>query len=430
MKQIQRDLYLQKLISRKENGAIKIITGVRRSGKSYLLFELYYDYLIKQGVSPEQIITLQLDNDNYRKYRDPDCLSEYLYSKVSQNHQMFYIFLDEAQFVISDEELKKKEPIRLYGILNGLLQLKNVDLYITGSNSRFLSSDVATEFRGRGDVVHVNPLSFSEFYSAFADGDKYDAWKEYVMYGGMPFILSKRSDEEKTEYLSSLFTETYLKDIVERNHLRGSVILDNLVDVLASSVGSLSNPTKLAKTFQSNGISTTDKTISEYIEYLKNAFLIREVKRYDIKGKKYINSPFKYYFTDIGLRNVRLNFRQQEINHIMENIIYNELIARGFHVDVGIVEHMVRDSNGKQQLKRLEVDFVCNKGNQRYYIQSAFSIPNSTKMQQEQASFDRISDSFMKIIITQDNVKLWRNEKGYVIMNILDFLLNPNSLEQ
>lgn len=426
---IKRDLYLNKLIRKKNNGSIKIITGLRRSGKSYLLNNLYYDYLLSEGVKQEQIIKLALDDDRNREYRNPDKLSAFLYSKIANETDNFYFLLDEVQFAISDKEIKSNEPIRLYGILNGLLRLKNVDVYITGSNSKFLSSDIATEFRGRGDVVHVNPLSFVEFYSAYKHGDKYDAWDEYSTYGGMPMLLTMETDEEKAEYLNNLFKNTYIKDIIEKNRLRGDVAIDTLIDVLASSIGSLNNPTKIAKTFVSNGMNVSDKTVSTYIEYLLDSFLIRKTARYDIKGRKYINSPFKYYFSDIGLRNVRINFRQQEQTHIMENIIYNELVMRGFNVDVGIIEHVVRIENDKRETKHLEVDFVCNKGNQRYYIQSAFSIPSAEKMAQEQASLDRIDDSFKKIIITQDRTKLWRNEKGYVIMNVLDFLLKENSLE-
>ena len=426
---IKRDLYLNKLIRKKNNGSIKIITGLRRSGKSYLLNNLYYDYLLSEGVKQEQIIKLALDDDRNREYRNPDKLSAFLYSKIANETDNFYFLLDEVQFVISDKEIKSKEPIRLYGILNGLLRLKNVDVYITGSNSKFLSSDIATEFRGRGDVVHVNPLSFAEFYSAYKHGDKYDAWDEYSTYGGMPMLLTMETDEEKAEYLNNLFKNTYIKDIIEKNRLRGDVAIDTLIDVLASSIGSLNNPTKIAKTFVSNGMNISDKTVSTYIEYLLDSFLIRKTARYDIKGRKYINSPFKYYFSDIGLRNARINFRQQEQTHIMENIIYNELVMRGFNVDVGIIEHVIRTENDKRETKHLEVDFVCNKGNQRYYIQSAFSIPSAEKMAQEQASLDRIDDSFKKIIITQDRTKLWRNEKGYVIMNVLDFLLKENSLE-
>ena len=429
MKLIKRDLYLNKLINRKENGLIKIVTGMRRCGKSYLLFKIFYDHLIESGVKEENIITLALDDDLSRDYRNPDKLSEYLYSKITNKNETFYILLDEVQFAISEEERKGKEPIRIYGILNGLLRLENVDIYVTGSNSKFLSSDIMTEFRGRGDEVRVYPLSFSEFYSSNLFDDKYEAWNEYSTYGGLPMLLTKKNDFDKINYLKDLLTKTYIKDVIERNNLKGDIIIDTLVDVLASSIGSLTNPTKLANTFTSNNIKTNDKTISTYIDYLIDAFMIAKTKRYDIKGRKYINSPFKYYFTDIGIRNCRLNYRQQEQTHIMENIIYNELITRGYNIDVGIIEHVTRNKDGKQQLTQLEVDFICNIGSNRYYIQSAFSIPNNTKMIQETSSLDKIDDSFKKIIITQDLGKPWRNEKGYLFINILDFLLNPNSLD-
>lgn len=428
MKLINRDLYLNQLISRKENGLIKIVTGIRRCGKSYLLFKIFYSHLLKNGVKEENIITLALDDDSNREYRNPDKLSEFLHSRITNKTEMFYILLDEVQFAISDKELKGKEPIRIYGILNGLLRLDNVDIYITGSNSKFLSSDIMTEFRGRGDEVRVFPLSFKEFYSANLWDDKYEAWNEYSTYGGLPMLLTKKTDSEKINYLKDLLTKTYIQDVVERNNLKGDVVIDNLVDILASSVGSLTNPTKLAKTFASNNIKTTDITLSNYIDYLIDAFMISKAQRYDIKGNNYINSPFKFYFTDIGIRNCRLNYRQQEQTHIMENIIYNELLIRGFNVDVGIIEHMIRNKNGKQQLVQLEVDFVCNMGSNRYYIQSAYSIPDEVKMIQETSSLDKIDDSFKKIIITQDLGKPWHNEKGYLIINILDFLLNPNSL--
>ena len=426
---IKRDVYLNKLIKKRGNGAIKIITGLRRSGKSFLLFELFYDYLISQGTNKQNIIKIALDDDRNAKLRNADNLSEYIHSKITSETERFYVLLDEAQFAVSDEEAKHKGNIRLYGILNGLLRLKNVDVYITGSNSRFLSSDISTEFRGRGDEIHVNPLSFAEFFDAYNGGDKYDAWDEYVLYGGMPRLFAMTEDEEKSKYLTDLFKETYVKDIVERYGLKGDEVLENLIDVLASSVGSLNNPSKITATFLSKGIKTSEKTIGGYIGYLEDAFLIKKAHRYDIKGRKYINSPYKFYFGDVGLRNARLNFRQQEPTHIMENIIYNELVARGFNVDVGVVEHYSRDENGKQQVKQLEIEFVCNQGNKRYYVQSAFSLPTEEKMQQEQASFDRIDDSFKKIIVTSDRGKVWRNEKGYTIINVLDFLLNPNSLD-
>lgn len=429
MLSINRDRYLGQLIDKKDNGLIKILTGIRRCGKSYLLFNIYYNYLLDNGVDSKNIITLALDDDRFREYRNPDKLSNYLYSQISNKEEMFYILLDEVQFAISENELRGKEPLRIYGILNGLLSLGNVDIYITGSNSKFLSSDIMTEFRGRGDEVKVYPLSFKEFYSSNLFEDKYEAWNEYSTYGGLPMILTRKNDEEKTKYLKDLLNKTYISDVVERNNLKGNVVIDNLVDILASSVGSLTNPTKLANTFTSNNIKTSDITISNYIDYLIDAFMINKVQRYNIKGKKYINSPFKFYFTDIGIRNCRLNYRQQEQTHIMENIIYNELLIRGYNVDVGVIEHVIKNSEGKQQQVQLEVDFICNRGNNRYYIQSAFSIPNEIKMSQETLSLDKIDDSFKKIIVTQDLGKPWKNDKGYLIINILDFLLNQNSLD-
>ena len=429
MKTIKRDLYLDQLINKMNNGLIKIITGIRRSGKSYLLFNIFKNYLLENGVKEENIINLSLDDDRFREYRNPDNLSSYLYSKISNKAEKYYILLDEVQFVISDKEVKGKEPIRLYGILNGLLRLENVDIYITGSNSKFLSSDIMTEFRGRGDEIRVYPLSFKEFYSSGLFENKYEAYEEYCAYGGLPMILNKKTSSEKSAYLKDLLTKTYVNDVIERNNLKGDIVIDNLVDILASSIGSLTNPLKLSNTFKSNNIKVTDKTISIYIDYLIDAFIINKAKRYDIKGKKYINSPFKYYFTDIGLRNAKLNFRQIEKTHIMENIIYNELLVRGFNVDVGIVEHKVKDNEGKQHINNLEVDFVCNKESNRYYIQSAFSIPDEDKMKQETSSLDKINDSFKKIIVTQDLGKPYHNEKGYLIINIFDFLLINNSLE-
>lgn len=429
MLSINRDRYLGQLIDKKDNGLIKILTGIRRCGKSFLLFNIYYNYLLNNGVDSKNIITLALDDDRFREYRNPDKLSNYLYSQISNKEEMFYILLDEVQFAISENELRGKEPLRIYGILNGLLSLGNVDIYITGSNSKFLSSDIMTEFRGRGDEVKVYPLSFKEFYSSNLFEDKYEAWNEYSTYGGLPMILTRKNDEEKTKYLKDLLNKTYISDVVERNNLKGDVVIDNLVDILASSVGSLTNPTKLANTFTSNNIKTSDITISNYIDYLIDAFMINKVQRYNIKGKKYINSPFKFYFTDIGIRNCRLNYRQQEQTHIMENIIYNELLIRGYNVDVGVIEHVIKNSEGKQQQVQLEVDFICNRGNNRYYIQSAFSIPNEIKMSQETLSLDKIDDSFKKIIVTQDLGKPWKNDKGYLIINILDFLLNQNSLD-
>lgn len=416
MVQIKRDLYLNRLIERRENGMIKVITGIRRCGKSYLLFRLYYQYLIDSGVDPSRIITIPLDDDDYEELHDSKKLSAYIKSHISEDG-MWYVFLDEVQLCKNFE-----------AVLNGLNRRDNVDIYVTGSNSKFLSSDVLTEFRGRGDEVRVYPLSFSEYVSVYP-GDKYDAWVDYYTYGGLPLILSRKTDELKSRYLINLCQELYLKDIEDRHNLRGDNVMSTLLNILASAVGSLTNPSKLAKTFSSNGMPVSDKTIGAYVSYLQDAFFISKAERYDIKGKKYIASPYKYYFTDIGLRNAQLNFRQQEENHIMENIIYNELLVRGYNVDVGVVEHSEKDADGKSVRKKLEVDFVCNRGNCRYYIQSAFAIPDKDKMEQEQNSLIHIDDSFKKIIVVKDRIKLWRNEKGIVIMDIMDFLLNPNSLD-
>ena len=416
MEIIKRDIYLNRLIERRENGLIKVVTGIRRCGKSYLLFKLYYQYLLASGIDASRIIRIPLDDEEYEELRESKRLSAYIKERLTDD-DMWYIFLDEVQLCSGFE-----------AVLNGLNRRENVDIYVTGSNSKFLSSDVLTEFRGRGDEVRVYPLSFSEYLSAHP-GDKYEAWNDYYTYGGLPLILSRNSDELKSRYLIDLCRELYLKDIEERNRLRGDHVMEALVNVLASAVGSLTNPSKLANTFASNGIPVSDKTVSAYIGYLLDAFFISRAERYDIKGKKYIASPYKYYFTDVGLRNAQLNFRQQEENHIMENIIYNELLVRGFNVDVGVVDYSQRDENGKSIRKRLEVDFICNKGSKRYYIQSAFAIPDEEKMKQEKSSLVRIGDSFKKMIDVKDNIKLWRNEEGIVVMGIMDFLLDPNSLD-
>ena len=416
MEPIKRDLYLNRLIERRENGLIKVITGIRRCGKSYLLFNLYYRYLLASGVDASNIIRIPLDDEDYEELHDSKKLSAYIKERISDDG-IWYVFLDEVQLCNGFE-----------AVLNGLNRRENVDIYVTGSNSKFLSSDVLTEFRGRGDEVRVYPLSFSEYVSAYP-GNQHEAWNDYFTYGGLPLILNRKTDELKSKYLIDLCRELYLKDIEDRNNLRGDNVMSTLLNILASAVGSLTNPTKLANTFATNGIPTTDKTISTYIGYLQDAFFISKAERYDIKGKKYIASPFKYYFTDVGLRNAQLNFRQQEENHIMENIIYNELLVRGFNVDVGVVEISERDSNGKAVRKRLEVDFICNQGNKRYYIQSAFAIPDREKMQQEQNSLVHIPDFFKKIIVVKDNIKLWRNEEGIVVMGIMDFLLKSDSLD-
>ena len=416
MEEIKRDIYLNRLIERKENDMIKVITGIRRCGKSYLLFKLYYEYLLSIGVDKSSIIKIELDSDEYEDLTDAKKLGAYIREQIKDDN-MYYVFLDEVQFVDGFEK-----------VLNGLNRISNLDIYVTGSNSKFLSTDILTEFRGRGDEVRIYPLNFSEFVSGFK-GSVDDAWNEYFTYGGLPLILSRKTDEQKSKYLNDLFEKVYFADIIERNNLQKDNALEAIVNILASSVGSLTNPTNIANTFESNGIKgVSDKTISLYINYLMEAFLINKAERYDIKGKKYISTPSKYYFSDVGLRNARLNFRQQEENHIMENIIYNELLVRGYNVDVGIVEHNVTE-NGKNIRKQLEVDFVCNQGSKRYYIQSAFAIPDEQKMEQEKNSLVRIGDSFKKIIVVKDNLKLWRTEEGILVIGIQEFLLNPNSLD-
>ena len=415
--EIKRDTYLKKLIDRMGNRSIKVITGLRRCGKSYLLFHLFYHYLLEQNIPEDHIIRIALDDEEHEELLDRKILSTYIKSLI-RDDRTYYVFLDEVQFVESFEK-----------VLNGLNRLENLDIYVTGSNSKFLSSDILTEFRGRGDEVRVYPLSFSEFVSAY-DGSVEEAWYQYATYGGLPLILTRKTPEQKSKYLTDLMQKVYLDDIIERNQLRGSTIMENLVNILASSIGSLTNPNKLANTFTSNGMGNiSDKTISSYIDYLMDSFLISRAERYDVKGKKYISSPYKYYFTDIGLRNARLNFRQQEETHIMENIIYNELLIRGFNVDVGIVEHLETDSAGKRRQKKYEIDFVCNRGNQRYYIQSAFSMPDQEKAEQEQRSLIYTNDFFKKIIVVKDSIVPWHNELGILIIGLKDFLLKNNSLE-
>ena len=412
MKEIQRKVYLDRLISRRENGVIKIITGIRRCGKSYLLDPIFKNYLIQSGVREDHIIKLELDKEENKKYRDSHVLNEYIKSLI-KDKEMYYILLDEIQLVEGFE-----------AVLNGFLYERNLDVYVTGSNSKFLSSDIITEFRGRGDEVKIFPLSFSEYIENF-EGDKYEAWNEYVLYGGLPLILSKKTDEEKAKYLKDLFEQTYIKDIVERNNIQRVYILDSIINMLASSIGSLTNPKKIYDTFVSNGEKEISfNTVNSYIKYIEDAFIINKSDRYDVKGKKYILTPQKYYFSDIGLRNARLNFRQQEENHIMENIIYNELIIRGYNVDVGVVE--VRDDNKSR--KQLEIDFVCNLGNKRYYIQSALNLDTREKTLQEERPLMGVNDNFKKIIVVKDNIKHWFTEEGILIVGIQEFLLDKNSL--
>ena len=391
-----------------------------------MLFGLFREYLLASGVPEKNIILLALDDDTGEQYRDPYRLSAYVRELASDPAQKYYVFIDEIQFAISREELRQKDqPVRLYSVLNGFLRLQNIDVYVTGSNSRFLSTDIITEFRGRGDQIHMTPLSFSEFFSAYG-GDKYDCWNEYITYGGMPLVLAQKTDKDKAAYLKDLFAETYFKDIIERNHIKRVDVLDSIVDILASSVGSLTNPRKIYDTFKSKGEKELSiNTINSYLSFLEDAFIIKKAIRYDVKGRKYINTPFKYYFADVGLRNARINCRQQEDNHLMENVIYNELLLRGFNVDVGVVE--IREGNKRTQT---EVDFICNEGSNRYYIQSALNLSTSEKTAQESRSLNHISDNFKKIIIVKDNVKPWRTEDGILVIGIIDFLIDPDSLDR
>ena len=427
MQNIRRDGYLNRLIDRKENGLIKVITGIRRCGKSFLLFELFYDYLIESGVKKEQIITIALDDDMYVRYRDPGELSQYIRGKIV-NTDMYYILIDEVQYAITKDELKNPDNIRLYNVLNGLMRLRNVDIYVTGSNSKLLTKDVLTAFRGRGDEVRVYPISFKEYYS-FAGGDKSDAYEEYALYGGMPLVLTKKSDAEKMSYLHTLFTEVYFKDIVERYDIELPDVLSELTDDLCSSVGSLTNANKISNTLQTvKSIKVSSTTISNYLNYLMESFLFSNAKRYDIKGKKYFEYPSKYYCTDIGLRNARLNFRQQEEPHIMENIIYNELMCREYSVDVGVVEIAAADA-GKRSKKQCEIDFVVNKGSKKYYIQSALNISEPSKLETELRPLKHTGDFFRKIIISKTSMKPWTDDSGILHLGLYEFLLNDHSLE-
>lgn len=424
---IKRDAYLNRLIDKKENGLIKVITGIRRCGKSFLLFELYYDYLIQNGVKEEQIITIALDDDIYLEYRDPQKLSEYIRSKIVTK-DMYYILIDEVQYAITREELKNPDDIRLYNVLNGLMRLRNVDIYVTGSNSKMLTKDVLTAFRGRGDELRVYPISFKEYY-AYAGGDKFDAYEEYALYGGMPLVFAKKSDTEKLNYLKSLFTEVYFKDIVERYDIELTDVLEELTDDLCSSVGSLTNASKIANTLQSvKNIKVSSTTIANYLNYLIESFLFSNAKRYDVKGKKYFEYPLKYYCTDIGLRNARLGFRQQEETHIMENIIYSELLCRGYSVDVGVVE-LTEQIDGKRTKKQCEIDFVVNAGSKRYYIQSALNLSDPDKMETELRPLKNTKDFFKKIIISKTSMKPWNDDNGILHLGLYEFLLNENSLD-
>lgn len=416
--EIKRDYYLNKLIAKQHNGLIKVVTGMRRCGKSYLLFNLFKDYLIENNVAADHIIEVAFDSFENIKYCDPKVLYPFIKEQIVDKEQ-YYIILDEIQLLGQFES-----------VLNGLMRIPNVDVYVTGSNAKFLSKDIITEFRGRGDEMHMNPLSFSEFMSVY-DGNKYDGWNDYILYGGLPSVVQLHNSEQKIEYLKNIFEETYINDIIGRHKVKNRAELEELLNILSSAIGSLTNPRKLEDTFKSvKQVTISAKTINNYLGYLCDSFLITAAHRYDIKGRKYIGSPMKYYFSDIGLRNARINFRQLEETHTMENVIYNELLSRGYNVDVGVVTIQQRDSAGKMMRKQLEVDFVCNKGSKRYYIQSAYSMPTAEKMEQEQRSLVKIDDSFKKIIITKDTPTPTYNEAGILVMNVYDFLLNDNSLEQ
>ena len=415
--EIKRDKYLRDLINRMHNGMVKVVTGIRRSGKSYLVFHIFKEYLLENGVTESHIISIELDQRKNKQYRDPDTILDYIESRIADRDQ-YYILLDEVQMLVDFEE-----------VLNSLLHIDNADIYVTGSNSKFLSKDIITEFRGRGDEVHVYPLTFKEFMQVY-EGDEYHGWADYAMYGGLPLTVTMKTEDQKIQYLTRLFEETYIKDIKERNHIEKIQELNDLINILASAIGSLSNPTKIEATFRSviqSDISVN--TIRQYIEYLEDAFVIHEANRYDVKGRKYIGTPIKYYFEDVGLRNARLGFRQMEETHLMENIIYNELRARGFQVDVGVVPIRILGEDGARVRAQLEIDFVATLGSRKYYIQSAFSLPDEAKEKQEKASLLNVNDSFKKIIIVKDVINVQRDEKGITTMSIFDFLLKENSLE-
>ncbi len=418
METIKRDFYLEKLISKKENGLIKVITGLRRVGKSYLLDPLFKNYLLESGIAEDHIIKLELDKRTNAKYRNADALDEYIRNQITDS-KMYYILLDEIQLVKGFEE-----------VLNGFLYEKNIDVYVTGSNSKFLSTDIITEFRGRSDEIKVFPLSFSEFYSMKNSENVNNVLNEYLVYGGMPLILNNKTHDEKQNYLNNLFQNTYILDIVDRNNIQRTDALEKVVDILGTSIGSLTNPNNLAKVFMNSKEQDIDvKTIDNYLKYLEESFLINKVKRYDIKGKKIITTPSKYYFTDIGIRNAKLNFRNQDQNHIIENIIYNELLRRGFSVDVGIIEKFDKNKDNKTTRKTYEIDFVCNIGFNRYYIQVAFDINEEEKKKQEILPLVSIYDNFKKIIIVKDLLTPYKTEDGITVIGLLDFLLNENSIE-
>jgi hypothetical protein len=427
MDRIERNYYLNKLIEKRDNGRIKVITGIRRCGKSVLLFDIFGDYLKSMGVADDQLIQLKLDVAKNARYRNPIELDKYLRDRITDSAKHYYVMLDEIQEVSSVPNPwlnDKNATIGFVDVLLGMLDIPNADIYVTGSNSRMLSTDIMTEFKDRGDEIHVNPLMYKEFYFAY-QGEKNHAWQEFVTYGGLPRIMSLHSDKDKSQYLQDLIRKTYLTDVIERNHIQKDIsVLDDLLNVVASSIGSLTNPKNLENTFASvKKTKIDDATISVYLGYFAEAYLLRRVQQYDIKGRKYINTPQKYYLTDVGLRNAQLNFRQQEETHLMENVIYNELCIRGFNVDVGVVEYNYKDEEGKSKRSKLEVDFVVNRGNRRCYIQSAFAIPDEEKRQQETNSLRRINDSYRKIVIVREHIVPWFDENGIYYIGLEDFCL-------
>ncbi len=429
---IDRKQYLDKLIRKRGNGRIKVITGIRRCGKSYLLFELYKNYLLTSGVEEKYIIELALDSLSNSKYRNPIELDNYIRTQITESDKTYYILLDEIQEVENIPNPYLPNPSSTIGfvdLLLGLMRIKNADIYVTGSNSKMLSSDVVTEFRGRGDEIRVYPLTYAEFYTSY-EGDKSNAWREYSTYGGMPYVLFCPTHEEKREYLEDLFNKVYVTDILERHNIFDTENLDDILNVISSAIGSLTNPYKLSATFKSvKNTNIAPNTIKQYLDFFSDAFILYKAHRYDVKGKKYINTPLKYYFSDVGLRNARLNFRQYEETHILENILYCELIARNFDVDIGVVEYNYKDTNNKSKRVQLEVDFVANKGSQRYYIQSVLSIADTSTRKREINSLTRIPDSFKKIVVVRENIIPWHDENGILYIGVEQFLLEKNAMD-